>query len=84
VLDPSERDLAFTGTVRLRALEGDLVVEADADAVRATYRERLAGIAAAWSNDLEARGGRLVDATTSDNATDVVRTILLAVAESRR
>jgi uncharacterized protein (DUF58 family) len=84
VLDPSERDLAFHGTVRLRALEGDTVIEADADQVRATYKERLAAIAKAWSYDLEARGGRFVDVVTSDPPTDVVRKILLAVAEARR
>ncbi len=84
VLDPSERELGFRGTVRLRALEGDAVVEADADLVRQVYRERLAGIAATWSRELEARGGRLVDVVTADPATAVVRSILLAVAEARR
>jgi uncharacterized protein (DUF58 family) len=84
VLDPSERDLGFRGTVRLRALEGDAVVEADADQVRPLYRERLAGIASAWERELKARGGRLLDVTTSDSATEVVRAILLAAAEARR
>jgi uncharacterized protein (DUF58 family) len=84
VLDPDEKDLGFHGTVRLRALEGEAVVEADADVVRATYRDRLAGIAASWSHDLKARGGRLVDVTTAQPPTEVVRSILLAVAESRR
>ncbi len=84
VLDPSERDLAFQGTVRLRALEGEAVVEADADLVRSAYRERLAAIGSAWAKDLKGRGGRLLDVTTSDAATDVVRSILLAVAEARR
>jgi uncharacterized protein (DUF58 family) len=84
VLDPAERDLRFQGTVRLRALEGQAVVEADADLVRAGYKERLATIAAAWQADLEARGGRLLDVTTSDDATNVVRSIVLAIAEGRR
>jgi uncharacterized protein (DUF58 family) len=84
VLDPAERDLGYKGTVRLRALEGEAVVEADADLVRDGYRERLAGIAATWSRELEARGGRLVDVVTADPATAVVRSILLAVAEARR
>jgi hypothetical protein len=84
VLDPNERDLRFTGTVRLRALEGGAVVEADADVVREGYRDRLAVIGARWSDNLASRGGRFIDATTSDPATDVVRSILLAVAESRR
>jgi uncharacterized protein (DUF58 family) len=84
VLDPSEKDLAFRGTVRLRALEGEAVVEADADLVRPAYLQRLAAIAASWSHELKARGGRLVDATTADAPTEVVRAILLAVAEARR
>jgi uncharacterized protein (DUF58 family) len=84
VLDPTERDLRFSGTVRLRAIEGDAVVEADADLVRAEYRERLGAIAASWSHDLKARGGRLVDATTTDPPAEVVRAILLAIAEARR
>jgi uncharacterized protein (DUF58 family) len=84
VLDPAERDLGFLGTVRLRALEGDAVVEADADLVRAAYRDRLAAIASTWAEDLKARGGRLLDATSTDDATDLVRAILLAVAEAKR
>ena len=84
VLDPTEKDLGFQGTVRLRALEGEAVVEADADVVRAAYKERLGGIAAAWSHDMKARGGRLVDVTTADPPTEVVRSVLLAVAEARR
>ena len=84
VLDPAEKDLGFSGTVRLRALEGETVVEADADLVRPAYRERLGAIAAAWNGELTARGGRFVDATTGDDATSVVRAILLAVAEARR
>lgn len=84
VLDPSERDLGFHGTVRLRALEGEAVVEADADLVRSSYQERLDAIAAAWRHDLEARGGRVLDVTTAEPATEVVRSILLAVAEGRR
>ncbi len=84
VLSKSERELPFKGTVRLRALEGDAVIEADPDVVRAAYRDRLAAIGAAWARDLEARGGRLVDVSTSDDATDVVRSILLAIAQARR
>ena len=84
VLDPAESGLRFSGTVRLRALEGETVVEADADVVRPAYRERLAEIAAAWSNELKARGGRFLDVTTADKPTEVVRAILLAVAEARR
>lgn len=84
VLDPTERDLGFRGTVRLRAVEGGTVVEADADAVRSTYRDRIAAIATDWSTDLRARGGRFLDLTTTDSATEAVRNILFAIAEARR
>lgn len=84
VLDPAEADLGFAGNVRLRALEGGAVVEADADQVRSTYKERLAAIATRWSDELEGRGGRLVEATTSGDPTDVLRAILQAIAEARR
>jgi uncharacterized protein (DUF58 family) len=84
VLDPAEKDLGFSGTVRLRALEGETVVEADADLVRPAYRERLGAIAAGWNGELTARGGRFIDATTGDEPTSVVRAILLAIAEARR
>lgn len=84
VLDRMERDLEISGTVRLRALEGDTVVEADADVVRAEYRARLAEIAGAWADELKGRGGRFLDVVTTDDATAVVRSVLLAAAEARR
>jgi uncharacterized protein (DUF58 family) len=84
ILDPTEASLAFHGNVRLRALEGGAVVEADADAVREVYRARLEAIAERWSQDLNARGGRLVRATTADPPGDVARSIVRAIAEVRR
>jgi uncharacterized protein (DUF58 family) len=84
VLDPAEAELGFSGNVRLRAAEGDTVVEADADAVRATYKERLLALSTPWESELSARGGRLVRATTADAPVAVVRAILKAVQEARR
>jgi uncharacterized protein (DUF58 family) len=84
VLDPAEADLAFEGNVRLRALEGDAVVEADAGAVREVYQARLAAIADDWERELVRRGGRLLRVTTADDAASVVRRIVRAVAEARR
>lgn len=83
VLDPNEADLGFSGHVRLRASEGDVVVETDAEEVRAVYRERLAGIAERWSTELSARGGRWVEAITDKPPADVVRAVVRAVAEAR-
>jgi uncharacterized protein (DUF58 family) len=84
VLDAVEEGLGFTGHVRLRALEGGAVVEADADAVRAVYEERLAAITAGWSSELTARGGRLLTATTADDPSEVLRRLVRAIAEARR
>jgi uncharacterized protein (DUF58 family) len=84
ILDPAEAELDFHGNVRLRALEGDAVVEADADTVRAEYRARLDAVAEPWSRELSARGGRLIRATTADEPTGVVRSLLQAAAEGRR
>ncbi|WP_437317817.1 DUF58 domain-containing protein [Sorangium sp. So ce385] len=84
VLDPSEAELDFEGNVRLRALEGGAVVEADAGAVRAQYKARLAALADAWARALASRGGRLLRATSADPPTDVVRALVQAIAEVRR
>jgi uncharacterized protein (DUF58 family) len=84
ILDPAEAELDFHGNVRLRALEGEAVVEADADTVRAEYRARLDAIAEPWSRELSARGGRLIRATTADEPTGVVRSLLQAAGEGRR
>ncbi|XXX77883.1 DUF58 domain-containing protein [Sorangium sp. So ce134] len=84
VLDPSEAELDFEGNVRLRALEGGAVVEADAGAVRAQYKARLAALAEVWARALASRGGRLLRATSADPPTDVVRSLVQAIAEVRR
>ncbi len=82
VLDPSEAELDFSGQVRLRALEGDVVVETNAEEVRQTYKARLESIAERWAVELESRGGRLVRATSADPPADVVRAIIRAIAEA--
>ncbi len=83
VLDPAEVDLPFSGSVRLRALEGNVVVEADADEVRNTYKERLNTLTETWTKDVEARGGRLLRVATSEEPTPVTRKIVRLVAEAR-
>ncbi|MBK8254128.1 MAG: DUF58 domain-containing protein [Polyangiaceae bacterium] len=82
VLDPAEVDLPFEGSVRLRSLEGDVVVEADVDEVREAYKERLAELTRRWTRDVEAQGGRLVRAVTTDDATHITRSIVRAIAEA--
>jgi uncharacterized protein (DUF58 family) len=84
VLDPAERTLPFDGTVRLKALEGGMIVEADADAVRSSYQARLEDQRATWAQAVERRGGRLIDVDTTMDPTEVVRRVVRAVGEARR
>jgi uncharacterized protein (DUF58 family) len=78
ILDPDEVDLPFGGTVRLRALEGGMVVETDVETTRASYLDRLASLTAGWERVLTGRGARLVRAVTSADPVRVVREIVRA------
>lgn len=78
VLDPDELDFPYEGPVRLRALEGDRVVDTDASAVRAAYLEELERRTSLWQTRLGARGARLIVASTADEPSEVVRRILVA------
>ena len=78
-LDPAEAEFPYRGTVRLRALEGDAVVETDADSTRDRYIAALAALTGAWQSAVVQRGGRFVRATTTDEPVRVVRTIVESV-----
>jgi uncharacterized protein (DUF58 family) len=78
VLDPDEADLPFEGTVRLRALEGDLVVETDAPAKREEYQAAMKRLQDRWDRALVARGGRLVMARTDEDPVRTVRAVIEA------
>ena len=78
VLDPVEASFPFEGPVRLRAAEGDALVETDASTARSGYLAALDEIAQSWNDRLLERGGRLVLAETSDDPVDVVRSVVLA------
>lgn len=80
VLDPDEAELPFEGTVRLRALEGGLVVETDVEATRAEYLSRLHALQDAWDRALVARGGRLVKVRSNE---DPVRAVRAAIEAAR-
>lgn len=81
VLDPDELDLPFDGTVRLRALEGDAVVETEPALTRERYVAAMDAITSSWATPLAARGGKLVRAATDADPVEVVRLVLHAVAE---
>jgi uncharacterized protein (DUF58 family) len=80
VLDPEELRLPYEGTVRLRALEGNTVVETDPSVTRTRYLAALDELSARWARPLSARGGGLVRAATDQDPVDVVRRVLRAVA----
>ncbi|MDB4998522.1 MAG: hypothetical protein JWM74_5954 [Myxococcaceae bacterium] len=77
-LDPDEATLPFEGTVRLRSLEGNVVVETDIETTRDEYLAALAALTNEWERALVARGARLVRAVTSDDPVKVVRAVIEA------
>ena len=77
-LDPDEVTLPFEGTMRLRSLEGDFVVETDAEAARERYQAALAELTSTWERTLVARGARFLRAQTDADPVRVVRSILEA------
>jgi uncharacterized protein (DUF58 family) len=79
VLDPDEADFPFTGTVRLRAMEGDAVVETEGDQARAAYLDALAQKKEAWTRALLPRDARLVTTVTTDDPVRTVRRILESI-----
>ncbi len=79
VLSPDEIDLPFREHARFRSLEGSVVVDADPNAVRATYAKNLEALRQRWSDDFVGRGGALVAASTSDDPVAAVRSLLIAI-----
>lgn len=80
VLDPDELELPFTGPVRLRALESDVVVDTDAPRARAAYLAALEQLSASFRDGLVARGGRWLRASTLEEPARTVRRVLEAIA----
>jgi uncharacterized protein (DUF58 family) len=75
-LDPAEATFPFSGTVRLRALEGGAVVETDADTTRDAYLSALARLTRAWQDAVVRRSGRFLGVVTADDVIAVVRSIV--------
>ena len=76
-LDPDEADFPFKETVRLKSLEGGLVVETD-EAGRDRYLAALAAEQEAWRSKLVARGAKFLPLVTSMDPVDAVRSIVEA------
>jgi uncharacterized protein (DUF58 family) len=78
-LDPAEASFPFSGTVRLRALEGGAIVETDAETTRDRYLAALGALTRGWNEAVVRRGGRFVGAVTADDPVAVVRAIVQSV-----
>ena len=81
VLDPEEIQLPYQGTVRLRSLEGDTVVETDPSLTRERYILALQELTDHWTRALVGRGAKVVRAATDSDPVKTVRQVLRAIAE---
>ncbi|MBX3233092.1 MAG: DUF58 domain-containing protein [Labilithrix sp.] len=77
VLDPDEADFPFNETVRLKSLEGGMVVETD-EAARERYLAALAAEQATWREKLLARGAKFLTMRTDRDPVSAVRAIVEA------
>lgn len=80
VLDPVEVEFSFEGPVALRSIEGDVRVETDAGTVRAGYLAALQRLTEGYRARVVARGGRLVEARTTEEPVEIVRRVLAALS----
>ncbi len=75
-LDPDEIDFPFEGTLRLRGMEDEFVVETDPLASRDAYLARLAQLQEEWTAKLVARDARFFVANTGDDPVTLVRQVI--------
>jgi uncharacterized protein (DUF58 family) len=78
-LDPDEATFPFEETVRLKSLEGDVVVETDA-AARDRYLAALGEHRETWRRALVGRGASFVSLTTDRDPVAAVRSIIEAIS----
>ncbi len=73
-LDPDEADFPFREPVRLKALEGEAILETD-ESARASYLDALKSAQEVWRTELLARGARFLSTTTERDPVACVRAI---------
>jgi uncharacterized protein (DUF58 family) len=83
-LDADELELPYEGPVRLQALEGNLVVDTDAPRVRADYLAALEGLRRSYRDVLVSRAAELLSFSTSNDTTEAVRRMLVALESVAR
>ena len=76
-LDPDEADFPFRETVRLKSLEGGLVVETD-EAARDRYLAALSAEQQTWREKLVGRGAKFLPLVTSMDPVAAVRAVVEA------
>ncbi len=74
-LHPDEVQFPFREPTRLRASEGDFVVESDEES-RPRYLAELGELTRTWQDAIVKRGGRFTRAVTDQNPVETVRNIL--------
>lgn len=75
ILDPDELDFPFDEAVRLKAMEGDLVVETDGQ-VRDRYLAALAEHRNKWHREITSRGAEVATLRTDGDPTNGVRELI--------
>ena len=78
ILDPDEATFPFSETVRLKSLEGDVVVETDA-AARDRYLAALREHGESWRRALLARGASFISLRSDLDPVSAVRSIIEAM-----
>jgi uncharacterized protein (DUF58 family) len=76
VLDPIEARFPLEGPVRLKALEGDTVIETDGPTARAGYLRNLAAVQQRWQEKLLEQRGQLITAATDADPLGILISIL--------
>lgn len=82
VLDPFEAEFPFEGPLRLRATEGEQLVETEGSRARRGYLEALENIATEWSQRLLPRDGALVRLVTREDPVRNLRRLLGVIGGS--
>jgi uncharacterized protein (DUF58 family) len=83
LLDPAELTFPFEGPVHFHAAEGNRRVETDGRAARAGFLAALREQTAALRGEVVSRGGRLVEAATTEDPVSVLQRVLAAAARSQ-
>jgi uncharacterized protein (DUF58 family) len=77
VLDPTELDFSYSGSLRLKAAEGESLVETDADVAREGYQKRLQELQEGWRDRFVAHAAAWMSTRSDEDPVGVVRRLLV-------